>query len=268
MSTCLTGTLSVTAVLRAWGSERNRHRRNRHRYVFIALTSRRAVTAWRRCFGFAEYRDDLRTSHWTGVDTTKTPPARAVSPDHPKHGSPMAERFPDTLIVASMRTIGHGTRTTDELVALLRRAEVATVIDVRRYPQGRRQPHLSAERLSDDLPAAGVGYEWWGEALGGRRAADPSALAASAWRMPAFAAYEAHMATAEFRSALVDLERRAQAGESLAIMCAETVWWRCHRRLIADALTQDGFVVEHLIDRVPGRPHRSPDLIAGKGNGV
>lgn len=169
-------------------------------------------------------------------------------------------------MAASIRTIGHGMRTTDELVALLRRAEVATVIDVRRYPKGRRQRHLSAERLSNDLPGVDVAYEWWGEALGGRRAADPSVLAASAWRTPAFAAYEAHMGSAAFRSALDELERRANAGESLAIMCAETVWWRCHRRLIADALTEDGLTVQHLIDRVPGRPHRSTDFVAGTGN--
>ncbi len=166
-------------------------------------------------------------------------------------------------MAAPIRTIGHGTRTTDELVSLLQRAGVTTLIDVRRYPTGRRQPHLSRERLTADLPLTGVGYEWWGEALGGRRAADKSVIDGSAWRTPAFAAYQAHMATAEFRRALGELEDRARAGESLGIMCAETVWWRCHRRLIADALTHDGFLVEHLIDRVPGRPHRSSVPDAG-----
>jgi quercetin dioxygenase-like cupin family protein len=155
-----------------------------------------------------------------------------------------------------VRTIGHGTRTTDELAALLSAAGVATLIDVRRYPAGRRQPHLSRERLAADLPERGVAYEWWGEALGGRRAVTPASLADSSWRSPAFAAYGAYMSTTAFSGALEELERRASAGEPLAIMCAETVWWRCHRRLIADALTLDGFGVEHLIDRVPGRPHQ------------
>lgn len=155
-----------------------------------------------------------------------------------------------------IRTIGHGTRTTDELVSLLSAAGVVTLIDVRRYPAGRRQPHLSRERLAADLPERGVAYEWWGEALGGRRSATGATGADSGWRSPAFAAYSAHMSTPEFQSALAELEERASAGEGLAIMCAETVWWRCHRRLIADALTLDGFAVEHLIDRVPGRPHR------------
>jgi uncharacterized protein (DUF488 family) len=69
------------------------------------------------------------------------------------------------------------------------------------------------------------------------------------------------MAGPEFRNALAALEERASSGERLAIMCAETVWWRCHRRLIADAVIRDGFDVEHLIDRAPGRPHRPKGAI-------
>ena len=157
---------------------------------------------------------------------------------------------------AVIRTIGHGRRTTDELAALLAEGGVETLIDVRRYPAGRRQPHLSRERLAVDMPQRGLAYEWWGEALGGRRTAEPEALAASRWRNPAFAAYDAYMLTLAFRSALEGLEGRSRAGEALAIMCAETVWWRCHRRLIADALVTDGVPVEHIVDRVPGSPHR------------
>lgn len=156
---------------------------------------------------------------------------------------------------AVIRTIGHGTRSTEELAALLRQAGVETLIDVRRYPAGRRQPHLSRERLAADLPHLGVAYEWWGEALGGRRSGDVRTDAGSGWRNPAFAAYAVHMETPAFRDALAALEDRARRGEALALMCAETVWWRCHRRLIADALVEDGVRVEHLIDRVPGRPH-------------
>jgi uncharacterized protein (DUF488 family) len=109
--------------------------------------------------------------------------------------------------------------------------------------------------LAVDLPASGIGYEWWGEALGGRRRSPADADGVSAWRNPAFAAYARHMATPEFIRALSAIEERARAGEALAVMCSETLWWRCHRRLIADALARDGFAVEHLIDRVPGRPH-------------
>ena len=155
-----------------------------------------------------------------------------------------------------VRTIGHGTRTTDELAALLEAAGVTTLIDVRRYPAGRRQPHLARERLAVDLPGRAIGYEWWGEALGGRRLEAGVKPPDTGWRSPSFAAYSAYMSTPEFRTALIELEDRARAGEALALMCAETVWWRCHRRLIADALVLDGFEVEHIVDRVPGRPHR------------
>jgi hypothetical protein len=157
-----------------------------------------------------------------------------------------------------VRTIGHGTRTIDELARLLSAAGVTTLIDVRRYPSGKRQPHLSRERLGADLAERGLGYEWWGDSLGGRRRTTSTA-SDGGWRSPAFAAYGSYMSTPAFRGALAALEARARAGEALAIMCAETVWWRCHRRLIADALSIDGFVVEHLIDRLPGSRHHERD---------
>jgi uncharacterized protein (DUF488 family) len=152
-------------------------------------------------------------------------------------------------------TIGHGTRTTADLAALLVATRVATIIDVRRFPEGRRQPHLARERLQADLPALGIAYEWWGEALGGRRLAPSGYARPSSWRSSAFAAFDAYMDTEAFRTALSGLESRSDAGDSLAIMCAETLWWRCHRRLIADALVFDGFGVRHLIDQPPGVAH-------------
>jgi uncharacterized protein (DUF488 family) len=134
---------------------------------------------------------------------------------------------------------------------------VVTVIDVRRFPDGRRQPHLSRERLELDLPQLGLRYEWWGETLGGRRPTPPASAIPSPWRSPGFAAYAAYMLTDMFRAALSTLEGRAEDGEALAVMCAESLWWRCHRRLIADALVSDGFDVHHLIDRPPGVLHRT-----------
>jgi uncharacterized protein (DUF488 family) len=166
---------------------------------------------------------------------------------------------------AVLWTVGHGTRTTDALAALLQAAGVATVIDVRRSPQGRRQPQFASVRLQVDLPMRGIAYEWWGEALGGRRPPPPPSAMTTAWRTPGFAGYAAYMHEGTFRAALEQLEGRAASGEALAIMCAETLWWRCHRRLIADALVLDGLAVCHLIDRPPGVAHHVSAMTLAAG---
>jgi uncharacterized protein (DUF488 family) len=168
----------------------------------------------------------------------------------------VAEAGPRSQPGAVIWTVGHGTRATKGLAALLLAAGVAKVIDVRRYPEGRRQPRFARERLGADLPALGISYEWWGETLGGRRPMPAPSSRPSPWRSHGFAAYAAYMRSDAFRAALIALEARAQAGEAIAVMCAETRWWRCHRRLIADALVLDGFTVRHLIDKPPGVAHR------------
>lgn len=141
-------------------------------------------------------------------------------------------------------TIGHGTRTVDELAEVLTAAGVSLVADVRRFPGSRRNPHLSRASLTGALPERGVRYEWWGEALGGRRSLGPPPSRHPAWREPAFRAYAEHMDGAEFREAFGRL--LAVAGE-VAVMCSETLWWRCHRRLIADAAVLQGRPVVHLL---------------------
>ena len=126
----------------------------------------------------------------------------------------------DGVDAPTVWTIGHGTRSIDELAGLLHEAGVETLIDVRRFPTGKRQPHLSGEALAESMPATGIAYEWWGEALGGRRTPSPAAQAITGWRNPAFAGYAEYMATPAFRDGLALLEERARAGERLAIMCA------------------------------------------------
>lgn len=144
----------------------------------------------------------------------------------------------------TLYTVGHGTRSTDELIGILRDAGVEFLVDVRRYPGSRRHPHFAREALEQSLPAAGIAYEWRGRALGGRR--DPAPDSPNvAWRVAAFRGYADHLAAQEFRAAQGELEERA-ARSSQAVMCAETLWWRCHRRLIADALVADGYDVIHL----------------------
>ena len=154
-------------------------------------------------------------------------------------------------------TIGHGTRTTEELAGMLREAGVNLLVDVRRFPGSRRHPHFAREALAESLPALGVRYDWRGEELGGRRSRRRDGTSRHpAWRNDAFAGYADYMDTGPFRDALGALIEEAGAGASLAVMCAETLWWRCHRRLIADALVLQGVEVVHLIQ--PGKSSGHP----------
>ncbi|HSH59959.1 MAG TPA: DUF488 domain-containing protein [Acidimicrobiales bacterium] len=147
-------------------------------------------------------------------------------------------------------TVGHGTRSVDELAAVVADAGLDRLVDVRRFPGSRRHPHLSRAGLEEGLPAFGIAYEWC-EALGGRRSRLPSSRH-TAWRNDAFAGYADHMDSKEFRTALDDVLGRLP----LAVMCAETLWWRCHRRLIADAATLAGIRVVHLLGVGKSQPHR------------
>lgn len=161
----------------------------------------------------------------------------------------------DDRDVMKMFTVGHGTRSEEDFVALLTGAAVARLVDVRRFPGSRRHPHFAREALERSLPAAGIAYEWRGEELGGRRSRKEIGRPTRhpAWKNDGFRNYADYMDTDAFRSALATLEADA-ATECVAIMCAETLWWRCHRRLIADALTIDGLEVVHLI--APGESQR------------
>jgi uncharacterized protein (DUF488 family) len=140
-------------------------------------------------------------------------------------------------------TIGHSTRTSDELLVLLREADVKLVADVRAFPGSRRHPQFNRGALAAWLPAEGIGYRHM-PGLGGRRSPVPGSPN-TGWRDPAFQGYADHMGAQEFRGALAELETAASECPT-AIMCAEALWWRCHRRLIADALVARGWPVEHL----------------------
>jgi len=131
-------------------------------------------------------------------------------------------------------TVGHGTLGTDDLAGLLRDAAVDLVVDIRRFPGSRRHPHLARDRLDADLPAHGVEYRWE-ERLGGRRAVGPDSPD-TALRNAAFRGYAAHMRSPGFLAA-VDVLLVDAAKRGVAVMCSESVWWRCHRRLVADHLT-------------------------------
>ncbi len=151
-------------------------------------------------------------------------------------------------------TVGHGARPIGMFVAILVEAGVDTLVDVRRFPGSRRHPQFGRDELAATVSAAGMRYTWQGEALGGRRHGRPGSRH-TALRNPSFAAYADHMDTPQFRTAVDDLLARA-GSELPAVLCAETVWWHCHRMLVADALAVRGATVEHLIDAGVRRPHR------------
>lgn len=129
-------------------------------------------------------------------------------------------------------TVGHGTLEIAELTGLLVGAEVKALIDVRSFPGSRRLPHFGREAMACSVPAAGVRYEWR-PVLGGRRKPQP-ASANVAWRNPSFQAYADYMTSTPFLNALDQLVADT-TGDNMAVMCSESLWWRCHRRLIADA---------------------------------
>lgn len=156
--------------------------------------------------------------------------------------------------MATIYTIGHGTRTVDELAGMLLDAGVGRLVDIRRFPGSRRNPQFGRDALRDSLAQRGIAYDWR-EELGGRRSASKQPSRHPAWRNASFRAYADYMDTPEFRAALERLRADARAGPPLAVMCSETVWWRCHRRLVADALVLEGDDVVHLLAPGDARPH-------------
>jgi uncharacterized protein (DUF488 family) len=145
-------------------------------------------------------------------------------------------------------TVGHGTLDRDALAALLTDAHVDLLVDIRRFPGSRHNPDVSTGALAGWLPEAGIEYRWE-ERLGGRRRRDRTADpdADGWWRVEAFRAYAAHTRSPEFLGALDDLVADVATRGTTAVMCSESVWWRCHRRLVADAaLLLRGVEVGHL----------------------
>lgn len=149
-------------------------------------------------------------------------------------------------------TVGHSTRSTEELLALLTGHGIEVLVDVRRYPGSRRHPQFSREVLARSLEEAGIRYVHEPD-LGGRRKASPDSPH-TAWRVEAFRGYADHMETPEFAAALERLMRRAE-NQAVVILCAEAVPWRCHRRLISDALVARGVEVRHILAAGRAEPH-------------
>lgn len=162
-------------------------------------------------------------------------------------------------------TVGHGARPVEAFVAVLADAAVALLVDIRRFPGSRRHPQFGRDALAATLGQAGMAYEWQGETLGGRRSRVEGSRH-TALREPAFGGYADHMDTVEFRDAASALVARA-GRERLAVMCAETVWWHCHRMLLADALTMRGATVVHLLDVGRHQAHRPHPTVRSGADG-
>jgi uncharacterized protein (DUF488 family) len=148
-------------------------------------------------------------------------------------------------------TIGHGVRALDELIATLAEAQVRTLIDVRRFPGSRRNPHFNQPSLRDALREAGLDYRH-AVHLGGRLGAEPGEMRFHCIRAAAFRSYAARMCTDEWQLALAE----ALAAPAPCLMCAETVPWRCHRRLISELLVARGRTVVHLLGPARRQHHR------------
>ena len=160
-------------------------------------------------------------------------------------------------------TIGHSTRTLDELVSLLRHEGITRLADIRRFPGSRRYPWFSREALERSLPAAGLIYEHF-EDLGGRRKPRPDSRNV-ALTSDQFRGYADYMATPEFHAAvdrLVSYEGRT------AYMCAEAVPWRCHRNMLSDEMVRHGFTVIHIIGPGSRRQHELSKLASIAGDHV
>ena len=165
---------------------------------------------------------------------------------------------------ATVFTIGHGTRSSDELVACLEAARARTLVDVRRFPGSRRHPQFNRAALEETLGNAAVAYRHAAE-LGGRRSGEPGEELFGCIESRGFRSYVARMRLPEWQAALTaalsepvgdPVVGRGGEENSVCFMCAETLWWRCHRRFIAELLAARGHEVRHLVSPTQWQEHR------------
>jgi uncharacterized protein (DUF488 family) len=156
-------------------------------------------------------------------------------------------------MISRIWTIGHSTRPIDIFISLLEENGIKLVADVRSLPGSKRYPQFNREMLARSLTEHGIRYEHFPE-LGGRRKAKKDSRN-TAWRNASFRGYADHMETEEFQKGVERLVDLAAESGPAAIMCAEAVWWRCHRALISDYLKVRGIDVMHILDASKSEPH-------------
>lgn len=156
--------------------------------------------------------------------------------------------------MATLYTIGHSTRPLDDLIAALKAHEIQTLVDIRAFPMSRRLPQFNRDSLEQTLPAAGIRYVWM-KALGGYRKATLEDSPNIGLRNQSFRNYADYMLNPEFERAMGELIALAEQGRT-AYMCAERVYFRCHRMLVSDWLVAHGHEILHIDGTGPVRPHK------------
>ena len=159
-------------------------------------------------------------------------------------------------------TIGHSTRTLDEFIAILHSLQVKTLVDIRSLPGSRKYPQFDKENLEIEMPAHDIEYLYM-KGLGGRRKVNKNSTN-TRWMNASFRAYADYMETVDFKTAIEELESIALQSPT-AYMCAEAVWWRCHRSLVSDYLKAKGWKVMHImgIGKVQEHSYTSPARLIG-----
>jgi uncharacterized protein (DUF488 family) len=160
-------------------------------------------------------------------------------------------------VAGEIYTIGHSIHPAEQFLALLLAHEVRQVADIRTVPKSRRHPQFNRDALDRYLHTHGIGYRHF-PALGGLRKPRPDSIN-TGWRHPGFRGYADHMETAEFSEGLEALLAFADGGRT-TVMCAEAVWWQCHRQLLADALVARGIGVRHILGAANPKPHHLSDF--------
>ena len=161
-------------------------------------------------------------------------------------------------------TVGHSNRPIADFISLLRAHQVSIIADVRSIPSSRHNPQFNQDNLRDSLTQAGIAYHHI-KRLGGLRRLPKQESPNNPWRNPGFRAYAEYMLTPEFEQGLQEVLSLAESGR-LALMCAEVLYWRCHRKMIAEALTAKGIPVYHIMDTKRVEAH-SPLPFMGEGRG-
>lgn len=198
------------------------------------------------------------SKHALPQSTDNEPSPTHKRPRHSPKSVQTSRTTMDTRILSSppistISTVGHGTRHLRDLTGILQTANTSVLVDIRSMPRSWTNPQFNREALSSSslLQELGILYKWMGDSLGGRRnAQQPNIPRHTALRVAAFKNYAGYMSTASFHRGLEELKalskEKAISGGTVTIMCSETLWWRCHRRMLADKLVTEGWAVRHL----------------------